>query len=89
MNTGTSASALRAIADDKSMNMISIISRPNGIDGLILRQEAIITRKRFYSKLARLKKAGLQKKEDRDMLPTFGKIIHRLHGTIDDGLSEL
>lgn len=89
MKARTSATVLRAIADDKSMKMFLIISRTNGIDGLTLRRQAKLTRKQFYSRLARMKEAGLvRKRSGKYTLATFGKVVHHLHGTIDKALSD-
>jgi predicted transcriptional regulator len=89
MNSRTTASVLRAIADDKSMKTFLIISRTNGIDGLTLRWQAKLTRKQFYSRLARMKEAGLvRKKSGKYTLTTFGKVVLCLHGTIEKAHSD-
>jgi predicted transcriptional regulator len=61
----------------------------NGIDGLTLRRQIRLTRKQFYSRLARMKEAGLvRKKSGKYTLTTFGKVVDRLQGTIDKALSD-
>jgi hypothetical protein len=69
-------SILRAISDDKSYNLFTTIALKNGDSGLLV-TKMHLTRKQFYSRLSRLRSAGLIKRKDcKFFLTTFGKIIY-------------
>jgi hypothetical protein len=69
-------SVLRAISDEKSYNLFTTIALKNG-DSELLVTKMHLTRKQFYSRLSRLRSAGLIKRKDcKFFLTTFGKIIY-------------
>jgi predicted transcriptional regulator len=69
-------SVLRAISDDKSYNLFTSIALKNG-DGKLLITNLHMTRKQYYSRLYRLKSAGLIKRKGcKYIVTTFGKILY-------------
>jgi hypothetical protein len=69
-------SVLRVISDEKSYNLFTTIALKNG-DSELLVTKLHLTRKQFYSRLSRLRSAGLIKRKDfKFFLTTFGKVIY-------------
>jgi hypothetical protein len=69
-------SVLRAISDEKSYNLFTTIALKNG-DSELLVTKLHLTRKQFYSRLSKLRSAGLIKRKDcKFFLTTFGKVIY-------------
>jgi hypothetical protein len=69
-------SVLRAISDEKSYNLFTTIALKNG-DNELLVTKMHLTRKQFYSRLSKLRSAGLIKRKDsKFFLTTFGKVIY-------------
>ena len=91
MGTLTTAKVLRAISDDKSMNLFRLVSQDNkGVDSELLKVESRLSRKQFYSRLERLMKAGLvRRKRGRYSVTFFGKIVHHSQSRIDFALANL
>lgn len=82
----TSATVLRAIADDKSLELFKTISQGT-IDSENLKSKTKLTRKQYYSRLSRMTKAGLvRKKSGKYLLTAFGKIVHDAQTTVDNAL---
>jgi predicted transcriptional regulator len=82
----TSATVLRAIADDKSLELFKTIAQGT-IDSENLKSKTKLTRKQYYSRLSRMTKAGLvRKKSGKYLLSAFGKIVHDAQNTVDNAL---
>jgi len=82
----TSATVLRAIADDKSLDLFRIIAQGT-IDSENLKSKTNLTRKQYYSRLSRMTKTGLvRKKSGKYLLTAFGKIVHDAQTTVDNAL---
>lgn len=82
----TSATVLRAIADDKSLELFKTIAQGT-IDSENLKSKTKLTRKQYYSRLSRMTKSGLvRKKSGRYLLTAFGKIVHDAQTTVDNAL---
>lgn len=82
----TSATVLRAIADDKSLELFKTIAQGT-IDSENLKNKTKLTRKQYYSRLSRMTKAGLvRKKSSKYLLTAFGRIVHDAQTTVDNAL---
>ena len=82
----TSATVLRAIADDKSLELFKTIAQGT-IDSENLKSKTKLTRKQYSSRLSRMTKAGLvRKKSGKYLLTAFGKIVHDAQTTVDNAL---
>jgi len=83
----TTASVLKTIADDKSLELFKTISA-GMIDSENLKDRTKLTRKQYYSRLSRMSKAGLvRKKSGKYLLTAFGKIVLDAQTTVDGALS--
>ena len=83
----TSATVLRTIADDKSMELFKTIAQGT-IDSENLKNKAKLTRKQYYSRLSRMTKAGLvRKKSGKYLLTAFGKIVYDAQTTVENALT--
>ena len=81
------AAVLKTIADNKSLELFSIIAREK-IDSRNLKSRIKLTRKQYYSRLSRMAKAGLvRRKNGNYILTTFGKIVYESKVTIDGALN--
>jgi predicted transcriptional regulator len=91
VGTLTTAQVLRAVSDDKSMNLFRLISLDNkGADSELLKLQSRLSRKQFYSRLERLMKAGLiRRRKGRYSVTFFGKIVNHSHSRIDYALANL
>jgi predicted transcriptional regulator len=82
----TTASVLKTIADDKSLELFRTISA-GMIDSENLKDKTKLTRKQYYSRLSRMSKAGLvRKKSGKYLLTAFGKIVFDAQTTVDGAL---
>jgi len=82
----TSATVLRAIADDKSLELFKTIAQGT-IDSESLKSKTKLSRKQYYSRLSRMTKTGLvRKKSGKYLLTAFGKIVHDAQTTVDNAL---
>ena len=81
------ATVLKTIADDKSLELFSIVALEK-IDSRNLKSKMKVTRKQYYSRLSRMTKAGLvRRKNGRYILTTFGKIVFESKVTIENALN--
>jgi hypothetical protein len=88
------ATVLSAISDNKSLslfNTIAIMSNPTSDGqqpiGEILISRMNLTRKQYYSRINRLRDAGLiRKKRARFILTSLGRIVYETHKTIDTAI---
>lgn len=82
----TTATVLRTISDDKSMDLFKTIA-VGSIDSENLKGKTKLTRKQYYSRLSRMTKAGLvRKKSGRYTLTAFGKVVYDSQTTVDSAL---
>jgi predicted transcriptional regulator len=82
----TTATVLRTIADDKSMELFKTIAQGK-VDSESLKSKTKLTRKQYYSRLSRMIKAGLvRKKSGKYLLTTFGKIVFDVQLTVESAL---
>lgn len=83
----TTATVLRTIADDKSMDLFRTIAQ-SSIDSESLKTKTKLTRKQYYSRLSRMTKAGLvRKRSGKYNLTAFGKVVYDSQVTIDNALT--
>ncbi|OLC26564.1 MAG: hypothetical protein AUH37_00480 [Candidatus Nitrososphaera sp. 13_1_40CM_48_12] len=83
----TPAAVFRTIADDKSLDLFKTIAQ-GVIDSETLKNKTKLTRKQYYSRLARMTKAGLvRKKSGKYLLTAFGKIVHDSQLTVENALT--
>jgi len=83
----TPAAVFRTIADDKSLDLFRTIAQ-GVIDSETLKNKTKLTRKQYYSRLARMTKAGLvRKKSGKYLLTAFGKVVHDSQLTVENALT--
>jgi predicted transcriptional regulator len=83
---GSVSSVLRTIADDKSLDLFATVALEK-IDSRNLKNKTKLTRKQYYSRLARMTRAGLvRRKNSKYILTTFGKIVYESQLTIANAL---
>jgi DNA-binding HxlR family transcriptional regulator len=74
------AEVRRLISDSKSLLIFNTIFRGAGDNSCIYRTHLELSKKEYYTRLSRLIKAGLVKKEKgRYYLTAFGKVIYNAH----------
>ncbi len=84
---GSVSSVLRTIADDKSLDLFATVALEK-IDSKNLKNKTKLTRKQYYSRLARMTRAGLvRRKNGKYILTTFGKIVYECQLTIANALN--
>ena len=82
----TTASVLRTIGDDKSMDIFKTIAQGT-IDSENLKNRTKLTRKQYYSRLSRMTKSGLvRKKSGKYLLTAFGKVVFDAESTVEDAI---
>ena len=85
--TQNTAAVLKTIADDKSLELFSIVALEKS-DSRNLRSKMRLTRKQYYSRLSRMTKTGLvRRKNGKYVLTTFGKIVFESKVTIENALN--
>jgi DNA-binding HxlR family transcriptional regulator len=68
---------INLISDDKSLVIFKTIFLASGDSSEILRTQLKLTRKQYYSRISRLTKAGLVKRQKgRYFVTSFGKVIY-------------
>ena len=83
----SSASVLRTIADDKSIELFTTVALET-IDSKNLKSRTKLTRKQYYSRLSRMTSAGLvRRKNGKYILTTFGRIVYDSKVTIENALT--
>jgi len=71
------AEVMNLISDDKSLLIFKTIFLASGDSSEILRAQLKLTRKQYYSRISRLTKAGLVKRQKgRYFVTAFGKVIY-------------
>jgi predicted transcriptional regulator len=87
MRTKSGATVLRDIADEKSWELFRTIAQGT-FDSKSLKISSKLTRKQYYSRLSRMTRSGLVRKNDgRYVLTAFGKIVHECQVTIENALN--
>ena len=82
----TTASVLRTIADEKSLELFTTVALER-IDSRNLKSKIKLTRKQYYSRLSRMTRVGLvRRKNGKYTLTTFGKIVYESTVTIENAL---
>ena len=83
----TPATIFRTIADDKSMELFKTIAH-GIIDSESLKNKTKLTRKQYYSRLARMTKAGIvRKKKGKYLLTAFGRVVYDSQLTVESALT--
>jgi predicted transcriptional regulator len=77
---------LHALSDDSSLLLFNTIALANGRSNLLI-SKLDLRRKQFYSRMSRLMKCGLVKRNDgKYFLTSFGKIVYSAQMTIKTAL---
>ncbi|SRR5579885_2306569 len=85
----TAASILRAISDEKSLELFRTIASEAAVDSETLRTRMKFTRKQYYSRLSRMVRSGLVKrKSGKYFLTAFGKVVYGTELTIEGALKD-
>ncbi|MBV9176869.1 MAG: hypothetical protein JO297_07505 [Nitrososphaeraceae archaeon] len=83
----STANILKAISDDKSLDLFKIIAFENP-DSDTLLSRTKLTRKQYYYRIADLIKAGLVKRKyGKYFLSTTGKVVHNYHTIIESAIN--
>jgi predicted transcriptional regulator len=83
----STASILRTIADDKSLELFTTVALET-IDSKNLKSKTKLTRKQYYSRLSRMVRAGLvRRKNGNYILTTFGRIVYESKVTLEIALT--
>ena len=78
---------LRAIADDKSLELFGAVAQEI-IDSRNLKSKIKLTRKQYYSRLSRMTRMGLVKRKNgKYVLTSFGKIVYESKLTLENALN--
>jgi predicted transcriptional regulator len=82
------SSVLEAISDDASLELFKLVAQKGGTSQ-VLRSNMKITRKQYYSRLFKLVKFGLVKRNDNQyFLTTLGKVMYDAQTTIENALRD-
>ena len=74
------AEIIQIISDDKSVLLLQTIFLASGDTSKVLRTRLKLGRKQYYSKMSRMSKAGLVKRQKgRYFVTAFGKVIYDAH----------
>jgi predicted transcriptional regulator len=83
----STASILRTIADDKSLQLFTTVALET-IDSKNLKSKTKLSRKQYYSRLSRMTRAGLvRRKNGNYILTTFGRIVYESKVTLEIALN--
>jgi hypothetical protein len=83
----SAASVLRAIADDKSLELFGTVAQEIS-DSRNLKSKIKLTRKQYYSRLSRMTREGLvRRKNGKYVLTSFGKIVYESKVTVENALN--
>lgn len=84
-HTSIMADVIKTMSDEKSLLIFNTIYLAGGDESETIRDGLKLTRKQYYSRISRLQKTGLVKRQNgRYFLTAFGKVIYdsqRLLGT--------
>jgi DNA-binding HxlR family transcriptional regulator len=83
------ADFIKLISDDKSLLILNTIFLASGDSSDILIKQLKLTRKQYYSRITRLVKAGLVKRQKgRYFLTSFGKVIYGAQGLLGNAVKD-
>jgi DNA-binding HxlR family transcriptional regulator len=84
------AEVINLISDDKSLLIFKTIFLASGDSSEILRTQLKLTRKQYYSRISRLTKAGLVKRQKgRYYVTAFGKVIYEAQRLLGSAVKNL
>jgi DNA-binding HxlR family transcriptional regulator len=84
------AEVINLISDDKSLLIYKTIFLASGDSSEILRTQLKLTRKQYYSRISRLTKAGLVKRQKgRYFVTSFGKVIYEAQRLLESAVKNL
>jgi Mn-dependent DtxR family transcriptional regulator len=76
-NSAMLAEVIKTMSDEKSLLIFTTIYIAGGDESETIREELKLTRKQYYSRISRLQKTGLVKRQKgRYFLTAFGKVIY-------------
>lgn len=78
------AGVFGSLSDNISVGLFRMIAHER-INSVVLRGKVKITRKQYYSRLSRMRDAGLIKRSNGGLILTaFGRIVYQVQKTIED-----
>jgi hypothetical protein len=78
------AGVFGSLSDNISVGLFRMIAHER-INSVVLRDKVKITRKQYYSRLSRMRDAGLIKRSNGGLILTaFGRIVYQVQKTIED-----
>jgi hypothetical protein len=81
---GSVAGVFGSLSDNISVGLFRMIAHER-INSVVLRDKVKITRKQYYSRLSRMRDAGLIKRSNGGLILTaFGRIVYQVQKTIED-----
>jgi hypothetical protein len=81
------AKVFESLSDNVSLGLFTTIAHES-INSVVLRNKVKITRKQYYSRLSKMMKAGLIKRNNGKLVVTaFGKIVYKVQETIENASS--
>jgi hypothetical protein len=76
-----------SLSDNVSLGLFTTIAHES-INSVVLRNKVKITRKQYYSRLSKMMKAGLIKRNNGKLVVTaFGKIVYKVQETLENASS--
>jgi hypothetical protein len=81
------AKVFESLSDSVSLGLFTSIAHES-INSVALRNKVKITRKQYYSRLSKMMKAGLIKRNNGKLVITaFGKIVYKVQETVENASS--
>jgi hypothetical protein len=81
---GSVVGVFGSLSDNISVGLFRMIAHER-ITSVVLRDKVKITRKQYYSRLSRMRDAGLIKRSNGGLILTaFGRIVYQIQKTIED-----
>jgi hypothetical protein len=81
------AKVFESLSDNVSLGLFTTIAHES-INSVVLRNKVKITRKQYYSRLSKMMKAGLIKRNNGKLVVTaFGKIVYKVQETVENASS--
>jgi hypothetical protein len=81
------AKVFESLSDNVSLGLFTTIAHES-INSVALRNKVKITRKQYYSRLSKMMKAGLIKRNNGKLVVTaFGKIVYKVQETVENASS--
>lgn len=81
------AKVFESLSDNVSLGLFTTIAHES-INSVVLRNKVKITRKQYYSRLSKMMKAGLIKRNNGKLVVTaFGKIVYKVQETVENAIS--